>query len=157
MHVSHAEINNPKPANATLAKEKAAAKAAAKEAETRRVAAVTELVDANVGRSRLIKTIEDLKEEARKEVQARETILGDVNWRLEEAETRARQGAEERDGLETMNAQLVDDRASMRDFSVANVANAILDAPENTTTVANVIDRVREARSRLVITSILLM
>ncbi|KAF5756972.1 hypothetical protein HanRHA438_Chr17g0831111 [Helianthus annuus] len=97
------EINNLKAANATLAKEKVATE-------------VNELADANVGRSRLIKTIEDLKEEACKEVQACETILGDVNRRLEEAETRARQVAEERDGLATMNAQLVDDRAWMRDW-----------------------------------------
>ncbi|KAJ0435253.1 hypothetical protein HanIR_Chr17g0891291 [Helianthus annuus] len=140
------EINNLKAANATLAKEKAASKAAAKEAERRRAAAVNKLADANVRRSKFIKTIEDLNEEARKEVQARETILGDVNRRLEEAETRVRQVAEERDGLATMNAQLVDDRAWMRDFGVANVANAILDTPENTATVANVIDRAREAR-----------
>ncbi|KAJ0592008.1 hypothetical protein HanHA300_Chr03g0079871 [Helianthus annuus] len=115
------EINNLKAENATLAKEKAAAEAAAKEAETHRAV------------------------EARIEVQARETILGDVNQRLEEAEMRARQVAEERDGLATSNAQLVDDRAWMREFGVANVANAILDAPENTTAVVNVIDRTREA------------
>ncbi|KAJ0800327.1 hypothetical protein HanPI659440_Chr03g0101691 [Helianthus annuus] len=139
------EIKNLKARNVTLAKEKAAAEAVTKEAETRRSAAVNELADANVGCSRLIKTIEDLMEEARKEVQAHETILGDVNRRLEEAETQARQVTEERDGLATMNAQLVDDRACIRDFGVANVANAILDAPENTIAVTNVIDRAREA------------
>ncbi|KAJ0836960.1 hypothetical protein HanRHA438_Chr16g0772841 [Helianthus annuus] len=109
-----------------------------KEAEARREAAVKELADANVGRTRMAKIIEDLKEKSRKEVEAREAILGDVNRRLEEAETRARQVAEEKDGLATMNAQLVADCAWMRDF-------AILDAPENTDAVAKVRECAREA------------
>ncbi|KAJ0792779.1 hypothetical protein HanOQP8_Chr01g0021811 [Helianthus annuus] len=79
---------------------------------------VKELADANVGHTRMAKIIEDLK--SRKEVEARETILGDVNHRLEEAETRARQVAEERDGLATMDAQVVADRTWIRDFSIAN-------------------------------------
>ncbi|KAF5802825.1 hypothetical protein HanRHA438_Chr06g0273361 [Helianthus annuus] len=136
------EINNLKAANVTLAqekvaadaaiadliKEKAAAEAAMKETEARGAAAVKELADANAGRSSLLKTIEDLKE-ARNEVKTRETILGDVNRHLEETEARARQVAEERDVLITSNAQLVDDRAWMREFGIANVANAILNAP----------------------------
>ncbi|KAJ0810089.1 hypothetical protein HanPI659440_Chr01g0022731 [Helianthus annuus] len=96
-----------------------------KEAEARREAMVKELADANVGHTRMAKIIEDLKEESRKEVEARETILGDVNHRLEEAETGARQVAEERDGLATMDAQLVADRTWMRDFGIANVAKVM--------------------------------
>ncbi|KAJ0948459.1 hypothetical protein HanRHA438_Chr01g0027461 [Helianthus annuus] len=96
-----------------------------KEAEARREAMVKELADANVGYTRMAKIIEDLKEESRKEVKARETILGDVNHRLEEAETRARQVAEERDGLATMDAQLVADRTWMRGFGIANVAKVM--------------------------------
>ncbi|KAF5761122.1 hypothetical protein HanXRQr2_Chr16g0761381 [Helianthus annuus] len=119
------EINNLKAANAGLAKEKAAAEATMKEAEARREAAVKELADANVGRTRMAKIIEDLKEKSRKEVEARETILGDVNRRLEEAETRARQVAEEKDGLATMNAQLVADCAWMRDFVIAINTDAV--------------------------------
>ncbi|KAJ0693819.1 hypothetical protein HanPI659440_Chr15g0601681 [Helianthus annuus] len=105
-----------------------------KEIEAFRVVVVKELEDANVGRTKMAKIIEDLK------VEACETILGDVNQRLEEAETWARQVVEERDGLATMNAQLVADRAWMRDFGVANVANAILDAPENTDAIAKVME-----------------
>ncbi|KAF5765292.1 hypothetical protein HanRHA438_Chr15g0714351 [Helianthus annuus] len=120
--------------------EKAAAEANMKETEARRVAMVKKLEDPNVGRTRMAKIIEDLKE-----VEACETILGDMNWHLEEAKTRARQVAEEIDGLATMNAQLVVDRAWMRDFGVSNVANAILDAPENTDAVAKVMECAREA------------
>ncbi|KAJ0682542.1 hypothetical protein HanPI659440_Chr16g0648481 [Helianthus annuus] len=115
-----------------------------KEAEVRGKAVVKELAEANVGRPRMAKIIEDLKEESRKEVEARETILGDVNCRLEEAETRARQVAEEKDGLATMNDQLVADRTWMRDFGIANVVNAILDAPENTDAVAKVMECAHE-------------
>ncbi|KAF5790875.1 hypothetical protein HanXRQr2_Chr09g0388221 [Helianthus annuus] len=139
------EINNLKAANAALAKEKAATEATMKEAEARREAVVKEVADANVGRSRMAKIIEDLKEESRKEVEARETILGDVNRRLEEAEARATKVEEERDDLATMNAQPVADRAWMRDFGVANVANTILDALENTDAVAKVLKCAREA------------
>ncbi|MFS7906235.1 hypothetical protein Hanom_Chr01g00056931 [Helianthus anomalus] len=138
------EINNLKAANATLAKEKAATEATMKEAEARREAMVKELADANVGRTRIAKIIEDLKEESRRLVEARETILGDVNRLLEEAETLARHVAEERDGLATMNAQLVADRPWMQDFIIANVENAILDAPENIDAVAKVMECVRE-------------
>ncbi|MFS7905449.1 hypothetical protein Hanom_Chr01g00047841 [Helianthus anomalus] len=97
------------------------------------------------GVTRMAKIIEDLKEEARKEVEARETILGDVNRHLEEAKMRAHQVAEESDGLATMNAQLVADRTWIRDFDVANVVNAILDAPENTHATAKVVECAREA------------
>ncbi|MFS8003077.1 hypothetical protein Hanom_Chr13g01209651 [Helianthus anomalus] len=138
------EINNLKAANATLAKEKAATEATMKEAEARREAMVKELADANVGRTRIAKIIEDLKEESHKLVEACETILGDVNRLLEEAETLARQVAEERDGLATMNAQLMADRAWMQDFIIANVENAILDASENIDAVAKVMECVRE-------------
>ncbi|MFS7918865.1 hypothetical protein Hanom_Chr03g00206191 [Helianthus anomalus] len=71
--------------------------------------------------------------------------LGDVNRRLGEAEARVRQVDEERDGLATSNAQLVDDRAWMQQFGVIHIVNVILETPENTTAVANVNERAREA------------
>ncbi|KAJ0750129.1 hypothetical protein HanLR1_Chr05g0178351 [Helianthus annuus] len=110
-----------------------------KEEEARHMTAVKELADAKIGRSRMAKIIEELK------VEAREIILGDVNRCLEEAEARATKVAEEKDDLATMNAQLVADHAWMRDFGVANVANVILDAPENTDAVAKVVECAREA------------
>ncbi|MFS7978009.1 hypothetical protein Hanom_Chr10g00910651 [Helianthus anomalus] len=142
------ELKNLKAANATLAKEKAAAdatiaelakekvgaEAAMKEAEARGAAVVKELANANAGRSSLLKTVEDLK-----------MILGDVNRRLGEAEARARKVEEERDGLATSNAQLIDDHAWMREFGVVNIVNAILVARENIAAVANVNECAREA------------
>ncbi|KAM0041776.1 hypothetical protein Hdeb2414_s0011g00370241 [Helianthus debilis subsp. tardiflorus] len=116
-----------------------------KEAEARRAAKVKELADANIDRSRMAKIIEELKEKSRKKVEARETIVGDVNRRLEEAEVWATKVVEERVDLATMNAQLIADHAWMRDFSVANLAKAILDAPENTEAAAKVVECVREA------------
>ncbi|KAF5774612.1 hypothetical protein HanRHA438_Chr13g0612931 [Helianthus annuus] len=139
------EINNLEAENAALPKEKTVAEATMKEAEAHQAAVVKELADANVGRTGMAKIIEELKEKSRKEVEARETILGDVNRRLEEAEAQATKVVDERDDLATMNTQLVTDRAWMRDFGVANVANAILDAPENTDAVAQVVECVREA------------
>ncbi|KAF5810045.1 hypothetical protein HanRHA438_Chr04g0174431 [Helianthus annuus] len=44
-----------------------------------------------------------------------------------------------------MNASLVADRTWMRNFGVVNFANAVLDAPENTDAVAEVVCRAREA------------
>ncbi|MFS7998639.1 hypothetical protein Hanom_Chr12g01156281 [Helianthus anomalus] len=110
-----------------------------KEAESRGAATVKELADANVGRSSLLKTIEDHKRIpfhtcrfSCKQEEARETILGDVNRRLEETEGRARQVAEERDGLATSNAQLVDDHDWMQEFGVANLCILSLIIPCNT-------------------------
>ncbi|KAJ0680933.1 hypothetical protein HanPI659440_Chr16g0630051 [Helianthus annuus] len=116
-----------------------------REAEARHEAAVKDLADANVGHSSMAKIIEELKEESRKKVEAREMILGDVNRRLVEAEARATKVAEERDELAIMNANLVVDRTWMRNFVVQLIVNAILDAPKNTDALAEVVGRTREA------------
>ncbi|KAJ0592353.1 hypothetical protein HanHA300_Chr03g0084061 [Helianthus annuus] len=71
--------------------------------------------------------------------------LEDVNRHLGEAEAGVRQVGEERDGLATLNVQLVDNRAWMRQFGVVHIVNAILEARENTAVVANVNKRAREA------------
>ncbi|KAJ0836459.1 hypothetical protein HanRHA438_Chr16g0767181 [Helianthus annuus] len=134
------ELNNLKAVNTTLVKEKTAAEADAKEAEARSAAtlkeaevrvaaAVKELKDANADRSKLSKA---------EEVKTRETILGDVTLRATEAEARARQAEEDRDGLATSIAQLTSDRAWMRQFGIGHIVEAILDAPENTAVVADV-------------------
>ncbi|KAJ0796019.1 hypothetical protein HanPI659440_Chr04g0157271 [Helianthus annuus] len=85
-------------------------------------------------------------EDSRKELEAHELILVDVNRHLVEAEARATKTKEGRDDLATMNANLVVDRTWMRNFGVLNIVNAILDAPENTDAVADVVGRAREAR-----------
>ncbi|KAL9997286.1 hypothetical protein Hdeb2414_s0639g00927891 [Helianthus debilis subsp. tardiflorus] len=109
------ELNNLKAANTALVKEKAAAEAAAKEAETRGVTALKEskaratkvLEDADAGRTKLNKAVEELKVE----VQSRVTILEEVSARATEAEARARQAEEVRDGLTTSLNQVTTDRA----------------------------------------------
>ncbi|KAJ0623224.1 hypothetical protein HanIR_Chr01g0029441 [Helianthus annuus] len=68
------KINNLKVANATFAKEKAASEATMKEAEARREAMVKELADANVGRTRMAKIIEDLKSLIRRWMLARQSL-----------------------------------------------------------------------------------
>ncbi|MFS7894410.1 hypothetical protein Hanom_Chr00s001662g01685031 [Helianthus anomalus] len=83
-----------------------------------------------------------LKQEVCREVKTREAILGDLDRRVGEAGARARQAEEGRDVLATTNAQLVDDRDWMRHFVIVD---AILEAPENMATVANVNERAREA------------
>ncbi|KAJ0615481.1 hypothetical protein HanIR_Chr02g0074601 [Helianthus annuus] len=47
--------------------------------------------------------------------------------------------------MATMNANLITDRAWMHNFCVVHVANAILDASENTNVVAEVVGHAREA------------
>ncbi|KAF5809703.1 hypothetical protein HanXRQr2_Chr04g0160401 [Helianthus annuus] len=88
------------------------------------------------------------QEDSCKELEAHELILVDVNRHLVEAEARATKTKEERDDLATMNANLVVDRTWMRNFGVINIVNTILDAPENTDTVADVVARAREARCK---------
>ncbi|KAF5808876.1 hypothetical protein HanXRQr2_Chr04g0150541 [Helianthus annuus] len=117
-----------------------------KDAEANREAAVKALEEANVSRARMVKTIEEaktayatLEEDSCKELQAREVILADVNRRLMEVEARAAKTEEERDDMATTNANLVADRTWMWNFNVVHVANAILDAPENTNVVAGVV------------------
>ncbi|KAF5786063.1 hypothetical protein HanRHA438_Chr10g0448321 [Helianthus annuus] len=78
-----------------------------------------------------------------------ETILGDVNRRLVEAEARETKVAEERDDLATMNSNLDADHTWMRNFGVrhffSQIVNAILDAPQNTDAVAAMVNCAREA------------
>ncbi|KAJ0550923.1 hypothetical protein HanHA300_Chr07g0251391 [Helianthus annuus] len=50
------------------------------------------------------------------------------------------------DDAVSMNANLTADRAWMREFGVVHVANAILDAPEKTNAVADVVARARGTR-----------
>ncbi|KAM0028416.1 hypothetical protein Hdeb2414_s0019g00551341 [Helianthus debilis subsp. tardiflorus] len=83
-------------------------------------------------------------EESRKELEARDLFLADVNQRLVETEARATKAEEKRDSLATMNANLVDDRTWMRNFGVLNIVNTILDAPENMDAVAEVVRRALE-------------
>ncbi|MFS7921954.1 hypothetical protein Hanom_Chr03g00242951 [Helianthus anomalus] len=78
-------------------------------------------------------------------MQACEVILADVNRRLMEAEARAAKAKEERDDMATMNANLVADCTWMQNFGVVHVANAILDEPENTNAVDEVVGHAREA------------
>ncbi|KAM0029302.1 hypothetical protein Hdeb2414_s0018g00524141 [Helianthus debilis subsp. tardiflorus] len=84
-------------------------------------------------------------EDSRKDLEAREVILADVNQRLVEAEARAAKVKEERDDMETMNANLVVDRRWIQNFGVVHVANAILDEPENTNAIDEVVGHAREA------------
>ncbi|KAJ0575790.1 hypothetical protein HanPSC8_Chr05g0193861 [Helianthus annuus] len=123
------ELNNLKAANANLVKEKTAAEVAAKEAEARGAAVLKE-AEARAA-------VEELK--------TQESILGDVTSRATEAEARARQDEEDRDGLATSLAQVTSDRAWMREFGIGHIVEAILDAPENTAAVANVNERARHA------------
>ncbi|MFS7915174.1 hypothetical protein Hanom_Chr02g00162221 [Helianthus anomalus] len=81
------ELNNLKAANTALVKEKVAAEATAREAETRGAKA---LEDADVDHTRLNKVVEDLQAE----VQNRVTILEEVSSRATEAEAQARQAEE---------------------------------------------------------------
>ncbi|KAM0060956.1 hypothetical protein Hdeb2414_s0004g00130241 [Helianthus debilis subsp. tardiflorus] len=107
----------------------------------------------------MAKTIEDakttyatLEADSHKEIENREAILPDVNKRFVEAEVWATKAEEEIDDLATMNANLVADRTWMQNFGViyvtalSFVANTILDAPENTDAVAEVVGHAREVR-----------
>ncbi|KAJ0616120.1 hypothetical protein HanRHA438_Chr02g0085621 [Helianthus annuus] len=86
------------------------AHATAKEAEARHEASVKDLEYANVGCAKMAKMIEEFKEDSRKELEACELIIADVNQRLVEAEERATKAEEERDDLATMNANFVINR-----------------------------------------------
>ncbi|MFS7963428.1 hypothetical protein Hanom_Chr08g00737941 [Helianthus anomalus] len=122
---------NLKAANVALVKEKAAAVAVLKYAEARREDAVKALEEANLGRARMTKSIEEAKTsyatlevDSRKELETREEIVADVNQRLVEAATRATKVAEEKDDLANMNANLVADRIWMRNCGVVNYTDA---------------------------------
>ncbi|MFS7965602.1 hypothetical protein Hanom_Chr09g00764131 [Helianthus anomalus] len=143
------ELNNLKAANATLVKGKAAAKAAVKEAETRGATALNEaearaakaLADVDADRTRLNKVVEELQTE----VQSRVTILEEVSSRTTEAEARARQAVEVRDGLTTNLGQVSTDHTWMREHVIRHIMETILDAPENATAVAEMNERARQA------------
>ncbi|KAF5810838.1 hypothetical protein HanXRQr2_Chr04g0174341 [Helianthus annuus] len=143
------ELNNLKAANAALVKEKTTAETTVKEAEARGAAALKEaevraakeLADANADRTKHNKVVEELQAE----LKTRESILGEVTSRATEAETRARQAEEVRDGLATSLAQVTNDHAWMRQHGIRHIVEAILDAPENATAVTDMNERVRQA------------
>ncbi|KAJ0557493.1 hypothetical protein HanIR_Chr07g0325791 [Helianthus annuus] len=146
------ELNNLKVANAALVKEKTAGEAAVKEAEARGAAAlkeaearaVNELADANADHTKRNKRVEELQAELKN----RDIILGEVTSRATEAETRARQTEEERDGLATSLAQVNNDHAWMRQHGIGHILEAILDATENAATVTDMNERARQVGFR---------
>ncbi|KAJ0715834.1 hypothetical protein HanPI659440_Chr13g0505961 [Helianthus annuus] len=143
------ELNNLKAANAALVKEKTAAEAAIIEGETHGVTtlkeaeapAAKELADANADRTTLNKFVEELQAE----LKSRISILEEVTSHATEAETRARQAEEARDGLTTSLAQVTDDHAWMRQHDIRHIVETILDAPENATAVTDMNERARWA------------
>ncbi|KAM0057475.1 hypothetical protein Hdeb2414_s0005g00158601 [Helianthus debilis subsp. tardiflorus] len=112
-------------ANAALMKEKVAAEAATKEAEGR---ASNVLEEADAGRSKLNKAVEDLK----------------VTARVGEAEARVREAADVRDSLTTSLNQLKVDRDWMRTHSIGHIVRTVLDVLENATAVNELKERARQ-------------
>ncbi|KAJ0660076.1 hypothetical protein HanRHA438_Chr14g0656801 [Helianthus annuus] len=147
----HQELNNLKAVNAALVKEKAAAEAVAKEAETRGVTALKEAearvakvlvdADADADHTKLNKVVEELKAE----LQSRVTTLEEVSSRTTEAEAWALQAEEVRDGLTTSLGLVTEGHEWMRLHSIGHIVETILDAPENATTVAEIYERARQA------------
>ncbi|KAM0070673.1 hypothetical protein Hdeb2414_s0001g00015871 [Helianthus debilis subsp. tardiflorus] len=143
------ELNNLKASNSALVKEKTAAEAAIKEAETHGVTtlkevearAAKELADANADCTKLNKVVEELQAE----LKSRISILEEVTSHATEAETRARQDEEDRDGLTTSLAQVTDDHAWMRQHGIGHIVETILDAPENATAATDMNERARWA------------
>ncbi|KAM0016095.1 hypothetical protein Hdeb2414_s0031g00709141 [Helianthus debilis subsp. tardiflorus] len=94
------------------------AEAAAKEAETHGATALSEaqaraakvLADADADRIKLNKVVEELQAE----LKSRAGILEEATARATEAEVRARQAEEARDGLTTSLAQVTEDQLWMR-------------------------------------------
>ncbi|MFS7999570.1 hypothetical protein Hanom_Chr12g01167881 [Helianthus anomalus] len=101
------ELNNLKAVDVDLVKEKAAAEAAVKEAEERGAKVLKE-VDAH--RARLNKAMEELKN--------RVTIIEEVSARATEAEARAREAEEARDGLATSLSKVTVDHLWMREHGI---------------------------------------
>ncbi|KAJ0776555.1 hypothetical protein HanLR1_Chr02g0046981 [Helianthus annuus] len=126
------ELTNLKAANAVLMKEKAAAEAAAKEAETR---ASKVLEEADADRTKLNKV----------EVQNRVTILEEVTACASEPEARVREAAEVRDGLITSLNRLKADRDWKRDHCIGHITTRCLPHPQNATAVNELKDRARQA------------
>ncbi|MFS7939286.1 hypothetical protein Hanom_Chr05g00449951 [Helianthus anomalus] len=96
------------------------------------------------------------QENARKDLQAHEVVLADVNRRLVEAKAWATKVEEEHqqavaqlDDAKAMNANLKADREWMLDYGVVHIANAILDAPETIVAVAVVMAKARDAGYRV--------
>ncbi|MFS7945603.1 hypothetical protein Hanom_Chr06g00526231 [Helianthus anomalus] len=127
------ELNNVKATNAALFKEKTATEVDVKEAEARGAAmlkeaearAEKELADANADRTNLKKVVEELQAE----LKSREGILREVTSRATEAETRARQAEEVRDGLATSLAQVTDNHAWMRQHGIGHASILCLFIP----------------------------
>ncbi|KAM0043430.1 hypothetical protein Hdeb2414_s0010g00341171 [Helianthus debilis subsp. tardiflorus] len=125
------EMVNLKSANASVEKKKVVAILTMEEAIAGRNTTVQALEEANVGHTSVVKVLKEAKL-AYATLEVRDATMADVNRRLVEAEARAVKAEEERDDATSMNANLVADRAWMRNLGVVLVANAILDAPENT-------------------------
>ncbi|MFS7968803.1 hypothetical protein Hanom_Chr09g00801811 [Helianthus anomalus] len=127
----------------SLEKKEATAVAAMEEAIVGCNTAVKALEEANLGRTNAVKALEEanlvyskLEENACKDLQAHDVTLANVNRRLVEVEAWAAKAEEERDDVVSMNANFVADHTWMRASGVVHVANAILDALENTNAVA---------------------
>ncbi|KAJ0825970.1 putative AH/BAR domain superfamily protein [Helianthus annuus] len=149
------ELANLKAVNAALAKEKAAAEAAAgraKEDEARTVKALKEAKkagarfandfdEANADRTRLNQTIVSLQAE----VQTREAKLADITVCVTVAEERANEAAEARDALTSSFNQLEADREWMQSHGIAHIVQAIMDAPETATGIDLIKHRARDA------------
>ncbi|KAJ0496020.1 hypothetical protein HanPI659440_Chr03g0097421 [Helianthus annuus] len=83
------------------------------------------------------------------EVQNRVAIIEEVSSRTTEAEARARQAEEARDGLATSLSQVTADHLWMREHGIGHVSTlyceTILDAPENASAVAETNERACQA------------
>ncbi|MFS7997887.1 hypothetical protein Hanom_Chr12g01147261 [Helianthus anomalus] len=132
------ELNNLKAANAALVKEKAAAEAAVKEAEAR---GAKVLEEADTDRAKLNKAVEEHKVEVQNQV----TIIEEVSARAIEAEARAREVEEAKDGLATSLSQVTADHLWMREHGIGHIVGTILDAPENVSAVSEMNDHTEAA------------
>ncbi|KAJ0953740.1 putative AH/BAR domain superfamily protein [Helianthus annuus] len=135
------ELTNVKAANAALVKEKAAAANALEEAKEAGARATKALEEANADRTHLSQTVVGLQAE----VQNRVTMIAEVTARATEAEARAWEATEARDGLVSTFNQLKDDRDWMRDHGIGHIVKAILVAPENAAGVDLIRLRARDA------------
>ncbi|KAJ0783479.1 hypothetical protein HanPSC8_Chr01g0024111 [Helianthus annuus] len=131
------ELNNLKATNAALVKEKAAAEAAVKKAEAR---GAKVLEEADADHAKLNKAMEELKVK----VQNRVTIIEEVSARATEAEARAREAKEAKDGLATSLSQVTADHLWMREHGIGHIVGTILDAPDNVSAVSEMNERARQ-------------
>ncbi|KAJ0575502.1 hypothetical protein HanPSC8_Chr05g0190921 [Helianthus annuus] len=79
------------------------------------------------------------------EVQSCEAKLAETTARVAEAEKRASEAVEARDGLTFAFNQLEDDHEWMRCHGIAHIVKSIMDAPETATGIELIKERAREA------------